>query len=292
MDIGFIGLGRMGHGIAGRLVKAGHRLAVYNRTRSKADDLAKVGARVADRPADVCRGDVVITMLTGDDALEGVMTGRDGALPAMAKGMIHISMSTISVALAEHLTKAHAGAGPSFVAAPVLGRPDMAAAGKLFVVAAGPSDAIQRCQPLFDAVGQKTFVIGETPSAANTVKLAINFLLSAMLESLGEACALMRKSDIDPHRFIEVLTQTLFAAPAYKTYGTMIADQDYEPVGFPMAMGLKDVRLALAAADSRQVPMPVASLVRDHFLAGVATGHAGADWATLAELCAAEAGLH
>ena len=292
MDVGFIGLGRMGHGIAQNLLKAGHRLAVYNRTRSKADDLARTGARVADRPADVCPSEAVLTMLTGDEALEDVVFGRDGILAAMARGTIHISISTISVDFSDRLTKAHADAGQSFVAAPVLGRPDMAAAGKLFIVAAGLPAAVQRCQPLFAAIGQKAFAVGDKPSAANTIKLAVNFMISAMIESLGEACALMRKSDIDAHRFIEVLTQTLFAAPAYKTYGTMIADEAYEPAGFPMSMGLKDVRLALAAADSRQVPMPLASLVRDHFLAGVATGHAGADWAALAQLCAAEAGLH
>lgn len=291
MDIGFIGLGHMGHGMARNLLKAGHRVVVYNRTRRKAEDLAGEGAQVADTPADAARGDAMITMLTGDDALEEVLFGEGGAFPALRPPTIHLSMSTISVALADRLTEDHAESGCPYVAAPVLGRPDMAAAGKLFVVAAGDKAAIDCCHPLFDTIGQKTFVLGDRPSAANTVKLAVNFLISAMIESLGEACALMRKSDIDPHRFIDVITESLFAAPVYKTYGALIADQKYEPAGFPMTMGLKDVRLALAAADARQVPMPVASLVHDHFLSGVATGCAEVDWAALARLSAHEAGL-
>jgi 3-hydroxyisobutyrate dehydrogenase-like beta-hydroxyacid dehydrogenase len=292
MDIGFIGLGQMGHGMARNLLKAGHRMVVYNRTRSKAEDLEKEGAQVADLPSDAAQGEVMITMLADDAVVETVLFGEGGAFAALRPRTIHLSMSTISVGFADRLTKEHAEIGVPYVAAPVMGRPDVAAAGKLAIVTAGDRAKIDHCQPLFDAIGQKTFVLGETPSAANVVKLAVNFLLSAMIESLGEACALMRKSDIDPHRFIDVITQTLFAAPAYKTYGSIIADQKYEPAGFAMALGLKDVRLALAAADARQVPMPVASLVRDHFLAGVATGNANADWSALARLCAHDAGLH
>lgn len=292
MDVGFVGLGQMGAPMARNLMKAGHRLVVYNRTRSKAEEFAKDGAQIADTPADAAGGEVLITMLTGDEALEAVLFGEGGAFGALRPPTIHLSMSTISVGLADRLTKEHAEIGCPYVAAPVMGRPDVAAAGKLFIITAGERARIDHCQPLFDAMGQKTFVLGETPSSANTVKVSVNFLISSMIESLGETCALMRKSDIDPHRFIDIITQSLFAAPVYKTYGTIIADQKYEPAGFPMAMGLKDVRLALAAADARQVPMPVASVVRDHFLAGVATGNANADWAALARLCAQEAGLH
>jgi 3-hydroxyisobutyrate dehydrogenase-like beta-hydroxyacid dehydrogenase len=200
-------------------------------------------------------------------------------------------MSTISVTLSDRLAEAHRNAGQAYVAAPVFGRPEAAGAAKLFVVAAGPEAELKRCQPLFDAIGQRTFIVGDKPSAANLVKLSGNFLLTAMIECLGEAFALTRKGGVDPHAYLEILTNTLFSAPAYKTYGTIIADQKYEPAGFKMALGLKDIRLALAAADALATPMPVASLVHDHFLSGVAQGAGDSDWSALARLAATNAGL-
>ena len=218
-------------------------------------------------------------MLAGDDAVEAVFFGDGNGLSALGQGAVHISMSTISVALSDRLAEAHRNAGQAYVAAPVFGRPEAAAAAKLFVVAAGPeATARAAASLLFDAIGQRTFVIGDKPSSANLVKLSGNFLLAAMIECLGEAFALVRKGGIDPHRYLEILTNTLFSAPAYKTYGTIIANQQYEPAGFKMSLGLKDVRLALAAADALATPMPVASLVHDHFLAGVAQGAADSDW--------------
>ena len=291
MDVGFIGLGQMGQAMALNLVKAGHRVVVFNRTRAKAEALASEGAEIAESVADACRRPALITMLAGDEAVEAVFFGNGNGLSALGQGAIHISMSTISVALSDRLAEAHRNAGHSYVAAPVFGRPEAAAAAKLFVVAAGPEATLARCQPLFDAVGQRTFVIGDKPSSANLVKLSGNFLLAAMIECLGEAFALVRKGGIDPHRYLEILTNTLFSAPAYKTYGTIIANQQYEPAGFKMSLGLKDVRLALAAADALATPMPVASLVHDHFLAGVAQGAADSDWSALARLAAANAGL-
>ena len=291
MDVGFIGLGQMGQAMALNLVKAGHRVVVFNRTRAKAEALASEGAEIAESVADACRRPVLITMLAGDDAVEAIFFGNGNGLSALGQGAVHISMSTISVALSDRLAEAHRNAGHSYVAAPVFGRPEAAAAAKLFVVAAGPEATLARCQPLFDAVGQRTFVIGDKPSSANLVKLSGNFLLAAMIECLGEAFALVRKGGIDPHRYLEILTNTLFSAPAYKTYGTIIANQQYEPAGFKMSLGLKDVRLALAAADALATPMPVASLVHDHFLAGVAQGAADSDWSGLARLAAANAGL-
>ena len=291
MDVGFIGLGQMGQAMALNLVKAGHRVVVFNRTRAKAEALASEGAEIAESVADACRRPVLITMLAGDDAVEAIFFGSGNGLSALGQGAVHISMSTISVALSDRLAEAHRNAGHSYVAAPVFGRPEAAAAAKLFVVAAGPEATLARCQPLFDAVGQRTFVIGDKPSSANLVKLSGNFLLAAMIECLGEAFALVRKGGIDPHRYLEILTNTLFSAPAYKTYGTIIANQQYEPAGFKMSLGLKDVRLALAAADALATPMPVASLVHDHFLAGVAQGAADFDWSALARLAAANAGL-
>lgn len=291
MDVGFIGLGQMGQAMALNLVKAGHRVVVFNRTRAKSEALASEGAEIAESVADACRRPALITMLAGDEAVEAVFFGNGNGLSALGQGAVHISMSTISVALSDRLAEAHRNAGHSYVAAPVFGRPEAAAAAKLFVVAAGPEATLARCQPLFDAVGQRTFVIGDKPSSANLVKLSGNFLLAAMIECLGEAFALVRKGGIDPHRYLEILTNTLFSAPAYKTYGTIIANQQYEPAGFKMSLGLKDVRLALAAADALATPMPVASLVHDHFLAGVAQGAADSDWSGLARLAAANAGL-
>ncbi|HEX7967636.1 MAG TPA: NAD(P)-dependent oxidoreductase [Stellaceae bacterium] len=291
MEVGLIGLGHMGLPMARRLLKAGHRVIVYNRTRSKAEALASEGAQIAERPADACRGDALITMLAGDDAVEDIVFGGGKVLDALGPNTIHLSMSTISVALSERLAETHAKAGQTYVAAPVFGRPEAAAQGKLFIITAGPDQAIARCQPLFDAMGQKTFVVGPRQPEANLIKLSGNFLIASMIENLGEAIALVRKSGIDPRRYVDILTGSLFSAPIYKTYGAIIADEKYEPAGFKMSLGLKDVRLALAAADAKTVPMPAASLVRDHFLVGVAQGYGDADWAGLARVCAKEAGL-
>ena len=291
MDVGFIGLGHMGQPMALNLLKAGHRLVVYNRTREKARPLAEAGAQVAGTVAEACRGEVVITMLADDAAVERVVFGDGGILSALPANAIHVSMSTISVALSGRLADAHRQAGQIYVAAPVFGRPDAAAAAKLFIVPAGPQAALARCRPLFDAMGQKTVEVGEQQPHANVVKLSGNFLIAATLESLGEAFALARKSGIEPHRFLGILTGTLFSAPLYQTYGSLIADEKYEPAGFPIALALKDVRLALAAADASTVPMPAASLVHDHLLAGLAQGEGDADWAALARISARNAGL-
>jgi 3-hydroxyisobutyrate dehydrogenase-like beta-hydroxyacid dehydrogenase len=291
MDIGFVGLGHMGQAMARNLLKAGHHVIAYNRTRSKAEELAAEGAEVAETPSAACRGEAVLTMLADDRAVEGVVLGDDGILAALGPSKAHISMSTISVALSERLAEAHGKAGQVYLAAPVFGRPDVAAAGKLFVVAAGAADAIARHQALFDAVGQRTFVIGESAAAANVVKLSGNFLIAAVLENPGEAFALIRKSGIDEQRYLDILTSTLFSAPIYKTYGGIIAEQRYEPAGFKMSLGLKDIRLALAAAEAKATPMPIASLVRDRFLAGIAQGEGDADWSALARIAARNAGL-
>ncbi len=291
MNVGFIGLGHMGRPMALNMLKSGHRLIVYNRTRSRAEALAAQGAFAANNVAETCRAEVVITMLSDDAAVEAVVFQSGGILAALPKNAVHVSMSTISLALSHRLAEEHRNAGQFYVAAPVFGRPDAAAAGKLFIVAAGPEVALARCRPLFDAMGQKTLALGDWPPHANLVKLAGNFLIAANIECLGEAFALARKSGIDPHRFLEVLTGTLFTAPLYHTYGTIIADEKYEPAGFKMSLALKDIRLALAAADATAVPMPTASLVHDHYLAGVAQGQGEADWSGLARLCARNAGL-
>jgi len=291
MDVGFIGLGHMGQAMARNLLKAGHRLTVYNRTRGKAEALASEGARIAGSPAEAWRNPVVITMLADDAAVEAAIFVDGAGLSTLAEGAVHISMSTISIALSDRLAEAHHKARQVYVAAPVFGRPEAAAAAKLFIIAAGPEQAIAHCQPLFDAMGQRTFVIDQKPSKANLIKLSGNFMIASMIECLGEAFALVRKGGIDPHRYLEIVTGTLFSAPAYKTYGALIANQQYEPAGFRMALGLKDIRLTLSAADALAVPMPAASLVHDHFLAGVAQGGGDSDWSGLARLSAKNAGL-
>jgi len=291
MDVGFIGLGNMGVAMARTLLKAGHSLRVYNRTRSRAEPLEKEGATVANSPAEASAGDAVITMLANDQAVEETVFGEDGILRGLKTGAAHISMSTITVALSERLSRAHAEAEQTYIAAPVFGRPDAAAAAKLFIVPAGDKKAVEHCQPLFDAMGQRTFFLSENAPEANLVKLSGNVLIASMIECLGESVALMRKYEVDPRRFLEIMTETLFAAPVYRTYGALIAEQKYQPAGFKLELGLKDVRSVLAAAEAKAVPMPVASIVRDHFLSAIARGGADLDWSALAKVTAEDAGL-
>jgi 3-hydroxyisobutyrate dehydrogenase-like beta-hydroxyacid dehydrogenase len=290
MKVGFIGLGHMGTGMAASVLRAGHVVSIYNRTPSKAQALVEQGARAAASVADACRGDAVITMLADDGAVEGIVFGAKGVIDSLGKGAIHVSMSTISVALAERLTAAHADAGQRFVSAPVFGRPEAAAAAKLFIVAAGAPDALQACLPLFEAMGQKTFPIGDRPEAANLVKLSGNFLIACVIEGLGEAIALVDKAGVDRGRYLDILTSTLFTAPVYKTYGGMIAAQRFEPAGFGAPLGHKDIRLTLAAAEALLVPMPFASVLHDRFLRLLAGGGEALDWSAIGELAAKDAG--
>jgi len=290
MKIGFIGLGHMGSAMATNLVKAGHDVSVFNRSAEKRRALLELGAHEAARIADACRGEVVITMLADDTAAAEVVLGDDGIVANLAKGAIHLSMSTISVALSKELTEAHAKAGQRFVAAPVFGRPDMAAAAKLFIVAAGDAAAIATCQPLFDALGQKTIPIGTEPSAANLVKLSGNFLLASAIEALGEAIALVGKAGVDRRAYVDLLTSTIFPAPTYKIYGGLIAESKFEPAAFRAPLGYKDIRLALAAAEDLRVPMPLASLLRDRFLRLFAQGGDNLDWAAVGGLATEDAG--
>ena len=291
MNIGFVGLGKMGHGMAQNLISAGHSVTVWNRTASRADALQKLGAQVALSPAECARTGTLITMLADDAAVESSVFGENGILNALPAGGIHISSSTISVALSTRLTAAHVAAHQSYVAAPVFGRPEAAAAKKLFVVAAGPEVDLARCQPIFDAIGQRTFVAGAEPHSANTIKVLGNFLIAVTIESFGEAFALARKSGIAPEKFLEILTGTTFTAPFHQTYGGIIAREGYEPAGFAAKLGLKDVRLVLQAADAEGVPLPMGSLVRDRFLSAVGHGHEEKDWSVIAKLAAEDAGL-
>ena len=290
MKIGFIGLGRMGSAMATNLVRAGHHVTVFNRSPEKRHTLVELGAHEAERIADACHGDAVISMLADDAAVDDVAFADGGIIASLPGGAIHVSMSTISVELATYLADAHADAGQRFVAAPVFGRPDMAEAAKLFIVAAGDPAAIEACKPLFDALGQKALPISTEPAAANLVKLSGNFLIAAAIEALGEAIALVGKAGIDRRAFVDVLTSTIFPAPAYRTYGGLIAANKFQPAGFVAPLGYKDIRLALAAAESLGVPMPLGSLLRDRFLRLLAQGGKDLDWSALGALAAQDAG--
>lgn len=292
MRVGFIGLGMMGSGMAANLVKAGHEVVVYNRSPDKAAALAALGARTAGSIREACQGEVLITMLADDAALESVVLGEGGVAQSLTPGAIHLSMSTVAVATTDKLAARHAEARQRFVAAPVFGRPEAAAAGKLFIVAAGPEESINACQGLFDAMGQRTFRFGERPSAASLVKISGNFLIAATIEAFGEAFALTEKGGIPRQAYYELLTETLFTAPMHKGYGGAIAAQRFEPAGFAAPLGFKDVRLAQAAAQDLKVPMPLASLLRERFVALLAQpGSESLDWAAISQVSARDAGL-
>ena len=290
MQLGFAGLGSMGIGMAQNLIRAGNELSVYNRTRQKADELAASGAHVAATPAEASRGDAVFTMLADDAALEEVVFGTGGILSA-GPGVTHVSMSTISTALSRRLAAEHAAQSQTYLAAPVFGRPEAAAAAKLVVVAAGPSAVFEKCRPALEAMGQKVFHVGEQPDAANRIKVCGNFMLASMLETLGEVFAVLRKADIDPKLFLEIVNGHVFRSPVYENYGKAAAEGCFEPAGFKLRLGLKDVKLALASAEEVTAPMPLASLLRDHLLSGVARGYGDIDWAGLAKVVAEDAGI-
>ncbi len=289
--VGFIGLGLMGTGMAANLLKAGYDVTVYNRKVSKAASLISEGAKLAANIGEACKGSVVVTRLANDTAVENVVLGPGGVIANLSPGALHISSSTISVAISERLSNEHAKRDQRFVAAPVFGRPDAAAAGQLFIVAGGNKAALETAEPLLTAFGQKTFVISDEPKAANLVKLSGNFLSAAVIESLGEALALIAKAGIDQSRYLEFLTSTLFEAPVYKTYGALIASGRFAPAGFAAPLGQKDIRLVLSAAEDLRVPMPLASLVRDRFLSLLAHGGESLDWSAIGQLPAMDAGL-
>ncbi len=292
MKIAFIGLGNMGSPLAAHLIAAGHELKVWNRSLEKAERHKSAGATVAKTPGDAVKNvEIAITMLADDHAVESLVLPSGGVIDSMAKGATHISMSTISVDLSRRLADEHTKHGQRYIAAPVFGRPDAAAAGKLFIAAAGEKDVVEHCRPVLESLGQKVFVLGDKPEMANVVKLSGNFLIASVIESLGEAIALARKYGIDPHAYVDFLTNSLFSAPVYKTYGGIIADQKYTPAGFNLRLGLKDVRLALQAGEGVDTPLPIASLIRDHMLTAVSHGMEDMDWSSTAKLAAKNAGL-
>ncbi len=289
MDVGFIGLGAMGSGMAADLIKAGHKVRVWNRSRGPAEKLVKEGAIVVERPQEAFQGEAAVTMLADDDAITSVILDQ-GALEHPRRDLVHVVMATISVGFAQRLEKIHADRSLAYVAAPVMGRPDVAAAGELNILAAGDAAYIRRVQPLLDAMGKATWVIGSAPHQANVAKLAANFMLASAIEAMAESIALARRHDVDPKKLIEIFTSTLFAAPAYKIYGPAILDGGFKP-GFKLVLGLKDVRLALAAGEQVGAPMPFASVLRDNFLDAIAHGDGDKDWAAVSNVALRRADL-
>ena len=291
MNLAFIGLGKMGMGMARNLLRAGHNLVVYNRSREKAEALAGDGARVADSPANASRdAEVVMTMVADDHAVEEVVFGTHGVASAMKNGCIHLSHSTISAALARRLTAEHARRGQGYLSVPVFGRPEAAENKKLLIVAAGPSELVERCRPLFDAIGRQTFVVGTEPWQANVAKVCGNFMIIGIIEALGEAYATLRKAGVAPEAFLEIMN-ALFGSPFIANYGRIIAREQFEPALFALRLGLKDVRLVLQAAEECAAPMPLASLVHDHLLSALAHGQGEMDWSSMTRVLARDAGL-
>jgi 3-hydroxyisobutyrate dehydrogenase-like beta-hydroxyacid dehydrogenase len=292
MKIAFIGLGNMGAAMAARLVAAGHDVAVWNRSATKARTLLESGARLATTPADCVHGtEVAISMLADDAALEAVVEGDAGLMAGLATGALHISMSTIAVATAERLTGAHRSRGQRFMCAPVFGRPEAAAAGKLFIVASGESADITVAEPLFAAMGSRVFTLGSTPSAANLVKLCGNFMILSAIEALAEAMTLAEKGGVPKAKLLEVLTGSLFDAPVFHNYGKMLVESRYKPAGFSAPLGLKDMRLAGQVADALRVPMPFLSVLRDHLLQTIAVEGEEIDWSGIGSTIAKNGGL-
>jgi len=280
MQVGFLGTGSMGIGMAGSLLRAGHRVRVWNRTRERARGLAAQGAELVDTPEEAIRAEAVVSMLADDAALHALFIDS-GLLRHWAAGVPHVNMATVSSDCARTLAAAHRAVGVPYVAAPVFGRADVAAAGKLHILAAGESATLAQVQPLFEAMGQKTWPLGAQPERANIVKLAGNFMLASAIESLSEAITLGAGHGIAPAAMLEVLTGTLFSAPVFKNYGAAIVERRFEPAGFRLVLGLKDVRLALAAGEQAHVPMPIGSVLRDALLDACAQGDGEKDWVAL-----------
>ena len=290
MKIGFAGLGGMGSAMAANLLQAGYGVKVWNRSPQAAQPLVNAGAVQARQPEELAEVDVLITMLANDAATEQVVV-ESGLLQQLRAGAIHINMATVSVALAKRLALLHAERNVGYIAAPVLGRVDVAAAGKLNILAAGDPLLLAKVQPLFEVLGQQTWHFGDQPEQANIVKIAANFTLASAIEAMAEGSALVRNYGVSGADYLHMLTSTLFASPAYKGYGGLIAEEKFEPAGFKLSLGMKDVGLALEAGANSRTPMPFASVLKDNFLDAVAQGDADLDWSALAKVAARRAGL-
>ena len=292
MNVAFIGLGRMGRGMAQRIVGGGHDLVVHDVVRAAGDSLVSAGAAFGETVADTCAGrDVVVTMLVEDAAVLDIALRPGGLCASLPKGAIHVAMGTYGVGAIRTLGEAHAKAGQLLVAAPVLGRPDLAASGQLGIVSGGPADAVARVEPLLALMGRKTFHAGDLPEAATAIKLANNMVLGCAMIAMGEGFSLIRKYGVAPQLFYDVMTEGLFSAVAYKGYGKTMVDETYDNVGSPITVGLKDAKLIQDAADLARVPMPMHNIYRDRLLGAVAHGDGDRDQAVLAREQARASGL-
>jgi 3-hydroxyisobutyrate dehydrogenase-like beta-hydroxyacid dehydrogenase len=281
MDVGFIGLGQMGQGMAKRLVDAGHSVAVWNRDPRKTEALRSAGAIVAASPRDAAAKGIVLTMLANDAALEAVCLGEDGISEA-GKGVLHISCSTVSVALTERLADRHAAAGQQFISAPVLGRPEAAAAGQLVILTAGDQDMLDRSGPLFTAIGQRVVPMGARPAMAAASKLAANFSLAAIIETVTEAFAIAAAGGVSRTALLELFSEVNFGSRMMGAYGKIIADGAFEPAAFPLTLGRKDVGLGLDAIGP-DAEAPIAQLLAHRMDALIAHGLGDRDWASLGQ---------
>jgi 3-hydroxyisobutyrate dehydrogenase-like beta-hydroxyacid dehydrogenase len=290
--IGFIGLGQMGEPMARNLMQAGFKLRIYNRTPDKAAALAGEGVSAVSRPADTVEpGGIAVSMVANDQALEEVVAGEGGFGAALGEGGVHVSMSTVSPATARRLAEFHRRHGSAYVAAPVFGRPEAAAARKLWVCAAGAQPAKERVQPVLEALGQAVYDLGEEPAAANVVKLAGNFMILSAVEAMAEAFTLAQKNGVDKIAVAKLFGETLFACPIYKNYGRIVAAEAFEPAGFKLALGMKDINLVLDTAEVSGAPMPLASMLHDRLLAAFAKGRQESDWTAIALESIEDAGL-
>jgi 3-hydroxyisobutyrate dehydrogenase-like beta-hydroxyacid dehydrogenase len=290
MRIGFIGLGRMGAGVAENLLKAGHQVTVWNRSKAPVEALAAKGAVAAKTPAEALQGEAVFSMLSNDAVMREI--GLAGPLLGAAKkGLVHVNLATISAALARELQAAHAKAGLSYLSAPVFGRPDMAASAQLVLVVGGARPALEKMQPVFDRIGSRTVFVGEEAEKANLFKIAGNFMIASEMQATGEAFALLRKGGVDPASFHDVLSGRLFTGAVFKNYGTMVLNHQYEPAGFALTLGLKDVNLAREAAGTLGVAMPTADLLKANYDQAVSWGWQDKDWSAIGEIPAKKAGL-
>jgi 3-hydroxyisobutyrate dehydrogenase-like beta-hydroxyacid dehydrogenase len=292
MKVGFIGLGRMGLVMGRRILDAKPELGVYNRTADKAKPLAEAGAKVLGSIKEAANyGDGVFTMLADDAAVEDVVTQAGGLLQSLPKGGIHVCSGTHSVACIQRLKKLHADAGQVLIATPMLGRPDVVSAGQAGMVLGGAKAAVDKIRPCFDAIGRRTFEAGADPAAAAAIKIANNFVLGCAIEAMGEGFSLVRKYDVVPDVFYDVMTDGLFNCSAYKVYGKIITEERYLPAGQRAILGLKDANLALAAAEAVGVPLPSGNVWRDRLVGAAAHGEAEHDWAVMAKDQARASGL-
>jgi 3-hydroxyisobutyrate dehydrogenase-like beta-hydroxyacid dehydrogenase len=290
--IGFIGLGSMGFPIARNLLNAGYQLRVFNRTKEKGAPLAEQGAELVNSPHDVAeKGGVVFTMLADDEAVQSISAKDTDFLRRLGPGGIHVSMSTVAPETARRLAEQHSEHGVSYIGSPVVGRPDRAAAGKLFILLAGKHDPKERVLPMLECISERIFDLGEDPSNSNVAKLCVNFNIIAAIECMAESFTFAEKSGIRREQMAELLSETVFGCVVYKGYGQHVANHDYEPAGFRLKLGWKDVRLVLQTAQESATPMPIGSLLRDRMLSALAKGRGDMDWSAIALGAAEDAGL-